>query len=234
MLLPHDTRRWTDCRQRLHQHHHVSLDGAKFSLHVQRVCRHLTGRAIGVILGGGGARGLAHVGVLQAMDELGVPVDCIGGASQGSMIAACYAKYGCARDQFMKPMIDEFVRTMSSKWTFFTELTVPLLSTTTGFGFSALLKRPSLLGPTRDIHDLWIPFFCTSTNVGEAVLGGGEMVHTSGLLWKLVRASMSILGYFPPVYHEGKLLVRYNTNSLRATTRSKPYSVRYNTRENSL
>ena len=48
----------------------------------ERVARHLAGRAVGLVLGGGGARGLAHLGVLRAMEDLNIPVDFIGGTSQ--------------------------------------------------------------------------------------------------------------------------------------------------------
>lgn len=53
----------------------------------ERLVRHLCGKAVGVVLGGGGARGLAHLGVLSAMAEQGVPVDYIGGTSQGAYMA---------------------------------------------------------------------------------------------------------------------------------------------------
>ena len=49
-------------------------------------------RAVGVVLGGGGARGLAHIGVLQALEEAGIPIDAIGGTSMGSVMAAAYAR----------------------------------------------------------------------------------------------------------------------------------------------
>ena len=51
------------------------------------MCRHIAGRARGVVLGGGGARGLAHVGVMKVMSENRLPIDFIGGSSQGAFIA---------------------------------------------------------------------------------------------------------------------------------------------------
>ncbi|VDO72710.1 unnamed protein product [Onchocerca flexuosa] len=57
-----------------------------------RLARILTGNAIGVVLGGGGARGAAHVGVLRAMQEHGIPIDMIGGTSIGAMIGGLYAQ----------------------------------------------------------------------------------------------------------------------------------------------
>ena len=48
-----------------------------------RLCRRVSGRAVGLVLGAGGARGLAHVGVIRALKEAGVTVDLVGGTSQG-------------------------------------------------------------------------------------------------------------------------------------------------------
>ena len=61
-----------------------------------RVARLVTNRAIGLVLSGGGARGMAEIGVLQAMEALGVPVDAVGGTSAGSMVAGAVAR-GLAR-----------------------------------------------------------------------------------------------------------------------------------------
>ena len=85
--LPRGTRPWLelDCRRR---HHHVRLGHmADF----QRAARRMTERAVGVVLGGGGARALAHIGVLEALEEAGVPVDAVGGTSMGSVDAAAHA-----------------------------------------------------------------------------------------------------------------------------------------------
>jgi hypothetical protein len=86
--LPRGTGRWMDlaCRRR---HHHVRLGNAA-DFHC--ALRHMSERAVGVVLGGGGARGLAHIGVLQALEEAGIPIDAIGGTSMGSVMAAAYAR----------------------------------------------------------------------------------------------------------------------------------------------
>lgn len=54
----------------------------------------MAGQAVGLVLSGGGSRGLAHLGVLCALDDLGVPVDVVGGTSQGAFMAALYAQVG--------------------------------------------------------------------------------------------------------------------------------------------
>lgn len=56
-----------------------------------RMARFLTGTAIGLVLGGGGARGIAHIGVIQAMHEAGIPIDLIGGTSIGAFMGALWA-----------------------------------------------------------------------------------------------------------------------------------------------
>lgn len=58
-----------------------------------RLARLLSGNSIGVVLGGGGARGAAHVGVLQAMEEAGIPVDTVAGVSMGSLIGGLYCEW---------------------------------------------------------------------------------------------------------------------------------------------
>ena len=58
---------------------------------VARLARMITGTGCGLVLGGGGARGLAHLGVMRALEEAGVPIDVVGGTSMGAMMAAVYA-----------------------------------------------------------------------------------------------------------------------------------------------
>ena len=60
---------------------------------VRRLARHVAGRAVGVVLTGGGGHGLAHLGALRALEEAGVPIDVVGGTSRGALVAALYAKY---------------------------------------------------------------------------------------------------------------------------------------------
>lgn len=57
-----------------------------------RLARRLCGKSIGVVLGGGGARGISHIGMLQALEELGIPVDSIGGCSIGAFVGGLYAR----------------------------------------------------------------------------------------------------------------------------------------------
>ena len=58
---------------------------------VQRIARRLTGRSVALVLSGGGSRGLAHLGVIRALEDNGIPIDVIGGTSQGAFMAASFA-----------------------------------------------------------------------------------------------------------------------------------------------
>ena len=85
--LPSETRKWLDIRS-LADHHHVIFDSTD---DYKRLSRFLTGNAISLVLGGGGARGCAHIGLIRAMRELDVPIDAIGGTSIGSIVASAVA-----------------------------------------------------------------------------------------------------------------------------------------------
>lgn len=76
---PSGTSSWLALRPRLARHHHIRPSLAP---HMARLSRWLAGRAVGVVLSGGGSRGLAHLGVLWALDDAGVPIDAVGGTSQ--------------------------------------------------------------------------------------------------------------------------------------------------------
>jgi len=81
---PSGTSRWLDVRdERKHFHLRLKEEGD-----VARLSRFLTGNAVALILGGGGARGFAHIGVIRAMEELGVDLDLVCGTSMGALIAA--------------------------------------------------------------------------------------------------------------------------------------------------
>ena len=125
---------------------------------VERLARHVAGRAVGVVLTGGGGHGLAHLGALRALEDLGVPVDVVGGTSRGALMAALYAKY--ASTTHMLPRVKELVGVLSSPRHLLTDLTLPILSVFSGKGLDRILRQT--LGED-DVEDLWLPFFCCST-----------------------------------------------------------------------
>ena len=147
---------------------------------------------IGLALGGGFARGLAHIGVLKVLEQEQIPIDFIAGTSVGSVIGAAYASGICAKEL---EEIAALVRFKDfSRWTF------------SRFGlFSndkmALFLRKSLRCKT--FEELRIPLAVTATDI----VTGDPVVFTSGDLIDPVRASCAYPGIFLPVNINGRLLV---------------------------
>ncbi|HEX9115394.1 MAG TPA: cyclic nucleotide-binding domain-containing protein, partial [Anaerolineae bacterium] len=171
-------------------HHHIRWGrAADFAGFVRRI----TGRGLGLVLGGGGARGFAHIGVFKALAERGVDVDLVGGTSIGAILSATFAM-GLDHDQTM-----DLARRLASPFRLF-DPTVPVVSFFASGKVTKVLEH--IYGDTQ-IEDLWMPFFCVSSNLTHAV----TMVHRRGSLWQAVRASMAIPGVFSPILAEGDLLV---------------------------
>ncbi|KAI9757784.1 MAG: phosphatidylcholine and lysophosphatidylcholine phospholipase [Chaenotheca gracillima] len=163
-----------------------------------RLARRLCGKSVGLVLGGGGARGIAHVGVIRALEESGIPIDIIGGTSIGSFIGALYA-----RDADVVPMYGrakKFAGRMGSMWRFALDLTYPSASYTTGHEFNRGIFKT--FGNSQ-IEDFWLEFYCNTTNISKS----RSEIHTSGYAWRYVRASMSLAGLLPPLCDEGSMLL---------------------------
>jgi NTE family protein/lysophospholipid hydrolase len=172
-------------------HHHVRLPStADFA----RLARLLTGRAVGLVLGGGGARGFAHIGVIRALKEAGIPIDLIGGTSMGAVIAAQYA-LGWDHEAMLSLNRKGWIESRP-----LTDYTLPVTSLITGRKVLAMLAM--MFGDTR-IEDLWLPYFCVSSNLTLAEV----MVHREGALKKWVAASIAVPGIGPPLCDQGNLLV---------------------------
>lgn len=95
-----------------------------------RLARRLCGKSIGIVLGGGGARGISHIGVLRAISEKGIPIDMIGGTSIGSFVGGLYAREGDLVSTFGRAK--RFSGRMSTLWRILTDLTYPVVAYTTG------------------------------------------------------------------------------------------------------
>ena len=186
---PAGTARWLAGRD-LADHHHVRPGNARDE---DRLARRLTGRGIGLVLGGGGARGISHIGVLRALEEAGVSVDIVGGTSMGSIVAAGFALHGASGP------LAGLAETFASPEKVF-DRTLPLVSVMSGGKVLQVLK--SVFGD-RAIEDLWTPFFAISTNLTRARVD----VDERGPLWRAVRKSMSIPGVFPPVIEDDDVVV---------------------------
>jgi predicted acylesterase/phospholipase RssA/CRP-like cAMP-binding protein len=150
---------------------------------IGRLTRILAGHATALVLGGGGARGFAHIGVRQAMHELGIPIDLVAGSSIGSPLGALIA---------MDQDVDRFAEFVHEHFSGIVDYTIPVVSLARGERLTNTIQ--SVMG-SWDMEDLWRPFFCMSTNITQAT----EVVHDSGNLALAIRASVAIPGVFPPV-----------------------------------
>ncbi|MBB4039341.1 NTE family protein [Microvirga flocculans] len=171
---------------------------------LQRLIRTSSGRAVGLVLAGGGARGFAHLGAIQALREHGFPIDLAGGTSIGAVMAAtCAIQIGL--DEAKALMHEAFVRDPPLN-----DYTLPLVSLVRGRKVDARLIEH--FGAC-DIEDLWLPFFCVSSNLTT----GTAHVHRQGALWRALRASLAIPGLLPPVLEpEGVLVDGAMMNNLPA------------------
>jgi NTE family protein len=163
-----------------------------------RLARLISRNAIGLVLGGGGARGFAHLGVWKALRERGVEIDCVGGTSFGALMAALIA---------MDPPLDKGVDV--ARQAFRTSPTgdynlLPLLSLIKGGRVRATIDRAleALVGGPLEIEDLWKGFFCIASNYSQ----GREERLAGGDLGRALRASIAIPGALPPVVRDGDLL----------------------------
>lgn len=165
------------------RHHHIRHGS---TADVERVARIVSGSSVGVVLGGGGARGFAHLGVLRAMLEAGIPIDHIGGASIGSAIASGHAM-GYGLDS-----LDELLRKVTYEHGGIVDSTLPSVAIARG---KRLTERMRDGYGDMGIEDLWTEFFCVSTDLTD----GEVHVHTAGPVWEAVRSSVSIPGVLPPM-----------------------------------
>lgn len=161
-----------------------------------RLARRLCGKSIGVVLGGGGARGISHLGMLQAMEEFQIPVDAIGGCSIGAMVGGLYAREADLLSTTGR--LKQFSGRMGSIWRILSDVTYPFASYTTGHEFNRGICKLTVEKKTRcarliksafgvtdkafyDVHieDMWIPYFCNSTNIIQSKME----VHRTGYAW---------------------------------------------------
>ncbi|XP_055336510.1 patatin-like phospholipase domain-containing protein 7 isoform X2 [Paramacrobiotus metropolitanus] len=230
--IPRYTAEWLDHHEWCFLHHHIRCPARMFqprrSKNFQeyyqslippmidkhsdfaRLARILSGTGIGMVLGGGGARGFAHVGMLEAMKEADIPIDMIAGVSMGSFISALWAlKYNIPDVRLMgKYWADNVLR----PWNLAREFTYPYMAMFRGRWFNEILRT---LFDDIQIENLWIPYFCVSTDVTDL----GARSHGRGALWRYVRASMTIAGFLPPICDpvDGHLLIDGGyTNNLPA------------------
>jgi predicted acylesterase/phospholipase RssA/CRP-like cAMP-binding protein len=183
------TQRWLENRK-LDYHLHIRADHAGDYARVGRV---LAGVANGLVLGGGAARGFAHIGVYQALYEAGVPVDWIGGSSIGAVMGVSIALY-------VEPaLVINKVRAAFVEGKPFGDYTLPVVSLLSGKRMYSL-SREFMPG---NIEDLAIPFFAVSSNINTGEIN----LHESGPIWRAISASAALPGLMPPMVFNKSLAI---------------------------
>ncbi|MFC1952646.1 patatin-like phospholipase family protein [Chloroflexota bacterium] len=150
---------------------------------------------VGLALGTGAARGLAHIGVLKALEREGILVDMIAGTSLGALVGAFYA-YGQSVEDMEKLVVDLGAKRLS----FLFDPVLPRTGLLRGRKIEEALK--TVIGGAC-FDDLKIPFACVATNI----YSGEEVVIQEGTVWEAVRASCSIPVVLAVVERDGKYLV---------------------------
>jgi len=156
----------------------------------------LTDRKVGLALGSGAARGLAHIGVLEVLEKEGIPIDMIAGTSAGAAIGALYAQ-GKAASQIKKLFLDLGWKKLAP----LIDLSLPKTGFIKGKKIQDLLE--SHIGGDLQFSDLKLPFACVTTDIDT----GEEVVIDHGSVTEAVRASISIPAIFTVVKREGSYLV---------------------------
>ncbi len=192
---PRNTEQWLKNRE-IKTHIHIR---AHHEEDLKRLARIMSGRANGLVLSGGGAKGFAHLGVYKALLEYGIPVDFVGGTSIGALIGA-FISLGLGPDQIKQMVRSGAHQNPTSDYSFF-----PLLSIIKGQRLHKLIKNAiqQSVGFEINIEDMWYNFFAVSCNFTSAQ----AITHSSGRLFDTLLASISIPGAFPPVLNGQDLLM---------------------------
>jgi predicted acylesterase/phospholipase RssA len=161
---------------------------------MESLARRLAGRAVGLVLSGGGARAFSHIGVLAALDDAGVKVDRVAGCSGGAFVGAQYA-LGRSSEEIREHCQREFVDANPLN-----DYTLPLVALTRSQKGNAMMRR--VFGDVR-FEELDREFFCVSCDMISSDL----VVHRRGFVIPAVSASMTLPGILPPRSHEGRLLL---------------------------
>ena len=172
---------------------HVAPAGEPLDVAMGRVARRLTGRSVGLVLSGGGARALAHIGAIEELLAAGIEIDRVGGTSMGAFLGALLAM-GMDPEEIEARCYEEWVRRSP-----LTDYRLPRASLLRGARARAMLDRTL---PGR-VEALPLDFFAVSCDL----VAGELVVHRSGALADAVGASISIPGLVPPLALDGRRLV---------------------------
>lgn len=181
-------RRWLGKTPRV-PHHHV-----RDAHDVRRIARLLTGHSLSLVLSGGGARGFTQIGIIRALREAGLEIDCVGGTSIGAIIGA-----GVALEWSDEEMYERYRQSFVISRPL-SDYTLPFVALTRGRRVARLLREQY---GEQDITDLPLPYFCCSSNLTTGQLD----THRDGPLWLWLRASCAIPGVLPPVCRNRQVYV---------------------------
>jgi len=188
-----------------------------------------SGQSVGLVLSGGGSKGLAHIGVIKALEENRIPIDYIGGTSMGAIVGGCYAM-GMSTDKIIEIIgSDEFGYWMSGvleeKYKYYfkaedpgpdifnvgidlkdsvskTRLPLSVIPNhMMDFAFMEIFSRASAAAGY-DFDSLFVPFLCNAVDISNS----REIVFRKGDLSQAVRASMTVPLYFRPIVMEGNIM----------------------------
>lgn len=163
---------------------------------MSRIARFITGNTIALVLSGGGAKGLAHFGLLRALKELNIEIDCVAGTSIGALFAALYS-VGVPHDKIYSII----QKRLTSNYAI-TDFTIPTKALSSGKTIDNLMIE--YFTEELRLEELWKPVFVIATNLST----GQVAVLDSGKVWLAVRASISLPGIFPPIVdNNGNILV---------------------------
>ena len=153
-------------------------------------------KKIGLALGGGAARGIAHVGVLRILAKEKIPIDVIAGTSAGAIVGAAYAHH-----QDTDRITDDALLANWKSMVNFVDPALPKSGFIKGKKILDLIK--GFIGGDIDFKDLKIPFSCVATDIDT----GEEIILDSGPVCEALRASISIPGIFSVAKHQERYLV---------------------------
>ncbi len=199
MKIPTGTAHWLNARPDA-RHFHVRPE---LSADMRRLARIVSGRGIGLVLSGGGARGFAHVGVIKALEEAGIPVDMIGGSSIGAVMGMVLA-LGRGADEVRAAVRKAFLEhprgNVTGDYNF-----IPLVSLIKGARTRSAMTQAVRDATGRDAidsEDCWTTFFTIASDFST----GSEAVLQRGDLTRNVGASYAIPGALPPVFVGGHMM----------------------------
>jgi predicted acylesterase/phospholipase RssA/CRP-like cAMP-binding protein len=188
---PQNTQEWL-YKADFFLHHQIRID---YSPDYQRLLRFMRGKAFGLVLSGGGAKGWAHIGALRALLESHIPIDAIGGVSAGALVAGLYTLNYNYEETYRL-----FERLLGSTHNIvsFKNICWPAISL---FNCEQFTEESQKIFGNKKIENMWLPYFCVTCNLGT----NKEASHRSGLLWEKTRGSVAVPGLVPPMVINGQL-----------------------------